>query len=220
MFEAIRSTSKKDLRELGKGFILKGLPIPAILCFDHYFATIPVMYTMSPSDISNVLQDFLAYCNLLQRLVNIDNPCSNRQICKLFSILPQQEGTFLLPTATYLNNRILEIRPPPILSTNDQGIIIAEWELSRRLRGFIADWLREQIYKQNKECQRSQAFNTCTLYATRYCARRDCQDRHIPTAALTSDWFNLQVKIHLQQLLILQIYCNRMHPGERMRHIR
>lgn len=220
MFEAIRSYNKKDLRDLGRKFILKCLPIPAILCFDHYFAAVPVMYALSPSDISDVLQDFLAYCNLLQHLINTPNPCNSSQICKLFSILPLQEGTFLLPTATYLNNRILETRTP-LLGTNDRGIIISERELSRRLKDFIADWLREQIYKQNKECLRAQAFNTCTLFATRYCAKRECLDRHIPTVALTSDWFNLQVKIHLQQLLILQIYCNLMHkPVERMEHIR
>ncbi|KJA29102.1 hypothetical protein HYPSUDRAFT_32443 [Hypholoma sublateritium FD-334 SS-4] len=220
MFEAIRSNNQKDLRDLGRKFSLKSLPNPAILCFDHYFTDIPVMYTLSPSDISDVLQDFLAYCNLLQHLIHTANPCRSPQICKLFSILPLQEGTFLLPTATYLNNRILEVRTP-LLGTNDQGIIISEWELSRRLKDFIADWLREQIYKQNKECQRAQAFNTCTLSIVGYCARRECPDRHIPTVVLTSNWFNLQVKIHLQQLLIVQIWCNLMrNPGERMKQIR
>ena len=220
MFEAIRSFNRQDLRDLGKKFILTGHPTPAILCFDHYFATIPVMQTLSPKDISEVLQDFLAYCNLLRHLINTEDPCSNPHICKLFSILPLQEGTFLLPTATYLNNKILETRTPP-LRTNDLGVVISQWELSHRLREFITGWLRDQIYKQNKEFQRSQAFNTCSLYTVRSCARRECHDRHMPTVVLTADWFNLQVKIHLQQLLVIQIYCNLLRkPVERMKHIR
>lgn len=222
MFEAIRTSNKKVLRDLGRKFILKSLPIPAILCFNHYFAAIPVMYAMSQSEISDILRDFFAYCNLLQHLVYTASPCSNPQICKLFSILTRQEGTFLLPTATYLNIRILETRSRTSLwGSNDEGIIISEGELSRRLREFISGWLREQVYKQNNECQRAQAFNTCTLFTVKYCTREKCSDRHIAAEALTSNWFNLQVKIHLQQLLIVQIYCNLTHnPVQRMKNIR
>ncbi|KAF8974058.1 hypothetical protein BDZ97DRAFT_421872 [Flammula alnicola] len=221
MFQAIKAGDAKGLRTLGKKFASKGSSASAVMCFDHCFSSLPNMYTMPLVDVSDILGDFFAYCNLLRRIVNLPNPCNSPRIQKLFSIQPSTENTFFLPNATFLHNKVLESRTP-LTGSNEQGVFISEWELSRKLKEHLIIRLKSGINGENEACRQAQAFNPCASFVVnQYCNRKECPHQHILSASLTREWYNLRARIHLQQILILQVLLSLpFNPIDRIRYLR
>ncbi|KIM48469.1 hypothetical protein M413DRAFT_440213 [Hebeloma cylindrosporum] len=203
MFKAITSSDSKGLRSLGKKFASKGELISALICYDHYFSDLPNMSRMSVTDISELLADFLAYCGFLLHIANAQDPCKDPGIQKLFNIVPSTDNTFFLRTSTYLHERILASRTP-LARENEQGVFVSESELARKINyNMVAD-LTAKVKAENDACRRAQVFNPCIPFITNFCNRRDCPRHHIPSVSLTREWYNLQVRIHLQQILVIQ----------------
>lgn len=175
------------------------------------------MSRMSATEISELLVDFLAYCRLLQSIANLQDPCKNPGIQKLFNIVPSTDNTFFLCDSTYLHERTLDSRTP-LVRTNEQGVFVSELELSRKINYHIIELLTAKIRTQNDACRRAQAFNPCISFITNFCGRRECPRHHILPVSLTREWYNLQVRIHLQQILVIQVLPTS--PHDKLVHIR
>src|SRR6266567_7521351 len=112
MFRAITASNSKGLRLLGKKFASNGESISALMCYDYYFNDMPDISRTSATEISELLADFLVYCGLLHRVANLQDPCKQSEILKLFNIVPSTDNTFFLCNSTYLHERILYSRTP------------------------------------------------------------------------------------------------------------
>ena len=208
MFHAIRSSDTSLLRALGAKFSTRNETIQALLCFDHYFAKFPPIIVMEASEVSGILDDFLTFCRLLYDVAVTPNSCTNPLVQQLFCIQPSTEKDFMLPTGTFLHKKIIESRVAT-KGVREDGVLIGEWDLVRRLRQFLFDRLRTRVMEENGICRRTQAFSPCLNFAINdQCHRRECPRKHIMYTSLTHAWYNLQVRLHLQQILIFQT----LHP--------
>ena len=217
MFQAITSSDLKGLRLLGKKFALKGESVSALMCYDHYFNDIPSVSRMAATDISEFLTDFIAYCGSLHRVANTQDLCKNPGIQKLFNIVPSTDNTFFLRNSTYLHERILHSQTP-LARENEQGVFVFELELSKKIYYHLITRLTSKIKIQNDACRRAQVFNPCTPFITNHCGRKECPRHHIAPVSLTREWYNLQVRIHLQQILVIQELPTP--PQDKIAHIR
>lgn len=203
MFEAIQAGDLKVLRTLSKQFGSRGDKASAVLCLDHYFQSFPNLRNLTSLELSDLLHDFLVYCQSLEALVLIQNPCNSIRIQKLFQIYPSSDNILLLPIGTFLHNQLIGSRAK-LLRSDEEGILISEWELTRKLRGCLTDRLLHIVKIENDACHYdASAFHPCLPYiVNRQCNRPQCPRQHIEATSLTRSWYNLQVRIHLQQILI------------------
>jgi len=204
MFEAIKAGDLKVLRTLSKQFVSRGDRVSAVLCLDHYFHSFPSLRNLTSLDLSELLHDFLFYCRSLEDLILLPNPCNNIRIRKLFRIHPSSDNILLLPNATFLHSKIIETRAN-LVRSDEEGILISEWELTRKFKECLMNRLLGIIKTENDSCHHAPAFTPCLPYiVNRQCNRVQCPRQHIDTTSLTRSWYNLQVRIHLQQILIFQ----------------
>ncbi|CAA7264670.1 unnamed protein product [Cyclocybe aegerita] len=207
MFQAIRAGDLPKLCLLGRKFSGTSNAISATLCYDHYFKTIPIMYRMSQAELSELLHDFYLYVRHLHRLGNLVNPCQDLDFCKLFCIQPSTGGNFFVPCDTFLHQVLLE-RRALLISSNEQGIILSEWELKKRVKTILQNRLLTRVRRENDEYRQAQAFSPCPFdIIIGHCGRPDCSRRHLSPSSLNRDWYRLQVKIHLQQINIIQTFA-------------
>jgi hypothetical protein len=205
MFEAIKVGDLKLLRTLGKKMASRGDRVSAVLCFDHYFQSFPNLRNWTSLDISELLHDFLTYCRYLENLILTLNPCNRIPIQKLFRICPSSDKIFLVPNATFLHRK-LTASPSRVnfVRSDEEGILISEWELTHKFKGYLMDHLLQIVKTENDFCHYdAPAFYPCLPYiVNRQCNRVQCPRQHIEATSLTRSWYNLQVRIHLQQILI------------------
>ena len=203
MFEAIKPGDLKLLRTLSKQFISRGDRVSAVLCLDHYFQSFPNIRNWTSLEISELFHDFLVYCRSLETLISTPNPCNRIPVQKLFRICPSSDNTFLIRNATLLHSKLIASRVN-LVRSDDEGILISECELTRKFRECLTDHLLHIVKLENDSCRYdAPAFYPCLPYiVNRQCARKQCPRQHIEVASLTRSWYNLQVKIHLQQILI------------------
>lgn len=221
MFEAIKAGDLKLLRTLSKQFVSRGDKVSAVLCLDHYFQSFPNLHNFTSLELSELLHDFLGYCRSLESLIVTPNPCNSLLIQKLFRIYPSSDNILWLPNATFLHNKLLETRAN-LVGSDEEGILISEWELTRRFKEFLINRLLHVVKLENDSCHCASAFNPCLPYiVNRQCNRPQCPRQHIETTSLTRSWYNLQVRIHLQQILILQtLHIAPPHSIDKIRQFR
>jgi hypothetical protein len=206
MFEAIEAGNLKLLRTLSKQFTSRGDVngrMSAILCLDHYFQSFPNIRNWTSFEISELLHDFLVYCRSLESLICTPNPCNSIPIQKLFGICPSSDNIFFIRNATFLHSGLIASRANLVRST-EEGILISEWELTRKFKECLMDHLLNIVTTENESCHYdASAFHPCLPYiVNRQCARKQCPRQHLDATSLTRSWYNLQVKIHLQQISI------------------
>ena len=206
MFGAIYAGDLKILRVLGKKFASKDDRVSAILCLDHYFQSFPNLRNLTSLELSELLHDFLIYCQYLENMISIPNPCNSTLIQKLFRICSSSDNILCLPSATFLHSKLIEAPRVNLFRSDEEGILISEWELTRKFKECLMNRLLEIVKKENDSCHyEASAFNPCLPYIiNRQCNRMQCPRQHIEATSLTRSWYNLQVRIHLQQILIFQ----------------
>jgi hypothetical protein len=190
--------------------------IQALLCFDHYFNNFPNVVVMEVSEVC-----FLVYCLLLFSVVNTPHSCNSPHVQKLFCIHPSTEKVLMLPTGTFLHKMFVEARVV-IPEAREDGVVINEWDLARRFRECLFVRLHMRVIAENEMCRRTRVFIPCLNFAINdVCNRRECPRDHIPYTSFTHAWYNLQVKIHLQQILIFHtLHAIPMDFLDRMRQHR
>ena len=222
MFHLINIKEWQSLRTLGRKFAADNHLTSALLCYDHFFHTWPKMRNLTSADISGLLDDFLQYCGILHQLFSSPDPSNNPRLQRLFGVMPSSDRMFFLRCGTFLHDMIVDSRAI-LAASNDQGVYISEWELSRRFREILLNRLNIRIVSEANACAKdAPAFYPCPVYTlTSNCFRRECPREHLPNAALTRDWYALQVKIHLQQVLVIQaLACPPLRKGEKLKYIR
>ena len=201
MFQAVASYDLIQLRALGQKFASRKEVMSALLCFDHYFQNFPRIIVMEAAEISTILADFLSYCSMLREVAISPDPCNNPDIQKLFGFQASTENIFLLPEGTYLHQSFLALRAT--IRVSEQGALVTEWDLSQKFKDCLFTRISNRIKEENDICRRTQAFTPCLPFVINdVCNRLQCPRQHIHYTSCTPAWYNVQVRIHLQQILI------------------
>ncbi|KAG6919459.1 hypothetical protein DXG01_005718 [Tephrocybe rancida] len=199
MFKAIVLHDTLELARLSSIFLYAGNTRAAILCLNHYFREFPVVATLSGQGLAKILQLFLTYIWILHDLVYRSLDPSTEA---LFGIERISTGEYFLPGGTFLHHNLGLLWSSRKRSA-EAGSSINGFNLDRLLKQAIFAHLRRKISEQNIVCRHAPQFFPCISFlALGYCNREQCPQGH---ATPTLELYNTHVRLHLQQIQIIQI---------------
>ncbi|KAG2023676.1 hypothetical protein CC2G_001306 [Coprinopsis cinerea AmutBmut pab1-1] len=209
MFQAIWKSDWSRLLPLGKHFLGHGDIASAILCLSHYFhpAHLPDLKDLDNTDICHFLSDFLSFCGLFRTLVERIPPLTETTQ-QLFGIQDSEGGNrHFVPSNTWLGRQVLQSAEVPDAARSREGVLVGSQELTSYLRDSLLRYLAETIRYEDMQCRLVSSFTPCAEFALAGHCRPDdrCRKQHMNPANLTKEWLQMQTRIHLQQILILQV---------------
>lgn len=206
MFRAIVSKDPQHLRVLGERFHQRHKnEAAALLCLDHAFTCRLDLEYASQADVMTTLKHFLLYSRLLLHFASQPQLSSLAAIQRLFGFTSEvdSEDFFVVHQDTLLyascNSRAL-----PSIQLHEQGIAVLRTELDFLLRQQLRDHLCIRVTEENQMCRNGKAFHPCIAHvAFSRCSRIEhCPLDHVPSEKFDVEFFNLRVRIVLQQILI------------------
>ena len=221
MFRAIVAKNSQQLCVLGERFHRWHKDdAAALLCLDHAFAC-PLELGHAPqATVTKILENFLLYSQLLLGFASQQYPSDLPAIRRLFAFTSEadSEDFFVVrkDTVQYpqCNERIRASSQP-----HEQGIAVIRTLLDFILRRLLQDQLRIRIIEENELCRSAKAFRPCIVHAAfNRCTRVDCPLDHIPADKFDVEFFNLRVRIVLQQILIYTTAHAVMIPRSEQAH--
>ncbi|KAK0207964.1 hypothetical protein DFS33DRAFT_396866 [Desarmillaria ectypa] len=203
MFIAIIRNQVSRLRELGLEFHRMGHTSAALLCLDQYFSQALRIQNMALVDAVEELSLFYTYVNLLSFAAYRTDPCGDVTTAALFGFQRIAENEFLVPQNTWLHSAVVGLHLRSVLGDSDFTVSVPE------LRGMFQEVLRSRLKQrtaaENEECARSKAFQPCLVFAVSgFCRRPECPEAHTSPSMMDAAYYNMRVRMHLQQILILQ----------------
>ncbi|KAK0506408.1 hypothetical protein EDD18DRAFT_1455735 [Armillaria luteobubalina] len=210
MFTAIVQDQISRLRELALEFHEMGRNSAALLCLDQYFSRALRIQNMVLVDAVEELSLFHIYVNLLSAAAYRMDPCEDTVTAALFGFQRIAENEFLIPQNTWLHTATLELRLRS--ETNGSDFTLSVPELRGIFHRVLRDRLKQRTDAENNECARSEAFLPCLVFAVSgFCRRPDCPEAHVSSSVIDADYYNMRVRLHLQQILILQSLRENAH---------
>jgi hypothetical protein len=218
MFQTIINRQTAPLHRLGEQFRIAGRDFLALLCFEHAFREPPQFHNWPISDVAEILWAFLGYARLMMNVTrkSLDDP----GLQQLFGLQAMSDNIFSMPDTPF-HRRLLSDRAITIPMQNDR-IRLHEWELSSQFKHCLNEHLWQQVHHQDRICKQTRVFRPCLRFLLEnYCAQEDrCWRAHLQASALTRDFYNLRVCIHLQQIMILQTqHFNSRERDNRVRWV-
>ncbi|KAK0440419.1 uncharacterized protein EV420DRAFT_1650550 [Desarmillaria tabescens] len=212
MFTAIIRGQISQLRELGLIFHKIGHSSAALLCLDQYFSRVLRIQDMALVDAVEELNLFYTYVGLLSAAAFRTDPCRDVTTAALFGFRRIAENEFLVPQNTWLYSEILKLQPRNLPRDSDSNLRLSVLELRGQFRYILRSHLQQRVAAENDECARSKAFAPCLVFAiSGFCSRPECPEAHAPPSAMNIDYYNMRVRLHLQQILILQSLRENAH---------
>ncbi|TFK22052.1 hypothetical protein FA15DRAFT_758287 [Coprinopsis marcescibilis] len=200
MFQAIRDSDLLKLRSLGQHFANLGEEASALVCFSHFFHpnNFPSLKTLDNVELAEILADFLMFCSCLHvwaDTIGVRHPNTQR----LFNFEPSTaENTYLVPSGTWLHAQLVSTSGIP------DAVFTSAQQLIQVLRGAILRFIAEAIRKEDAECRSALAFTPCLRSVVNgNCRFVGCRSQHLELAALDQKWLYTQIRIHFQQVLVL-----------------
>ncbi|PBK77543.1 hypothetical protein ARMSODRAFT_949477 [Armillaria solidipes] len=210
MFTAIVQDQTSRLRELALEFHKMGRSSAALLCLDQYFSRAFRIQSMVLVDAVEELSLFHIYVNLLSAAAYRMDPCEDVMTAALFGFQRIAENEFLIPQNTWLHTATLELQLRS--ATSDLDFTLSVPELRGIFQRVLRDRLKQRTDAENNECARSKAFLPCLVFAVSgFCRRPDCPEAHVSPSVIDADYYNMRVRLHLQQILILQSLRENAH---------
>lgn len=206
IFEAISKNNLDRLRELAETLLQSGGEIAApLLCLDHFFTSPPKIQAASNKDVSSVLQLFQKYIRLLRRISVDQTLVANPSVLKLFAI-QESDQIFLLPSGSYLHKFVLDHKVA-VMRVTEEGAFVPPRETSWAINQAATHRLRIRILQEDDMCRKARAFSPICLSDAVYkqCNRIDCSRRHLDLPKLSAEWYTVQIRVYLQQFVILQV---------------
>ncbi|KAJ3739795.1 hypothetical protein DFH05DRAFT_1546449 [Lentinula detonsa] len=205
MFQAIVNKDRAALRELGQIFFIANSLPAALLCLDHYYAPPLSFNNLTVYQMTQELDLFRKYSQLLLHILADPMPTDHLDLRKLFGFRKLSESHILLLAGNYLHKTHPSASP-------GQDLQLYMIDFVRHFQIEVSNRLRERVCEQNIICRQCNTFKPCVTYAVfQYCHWHDrCRDAHIPKVSFTPSFYNARVRIHLQQILIVES-LHRIH---------
>ncbi|KAK0232768.1 hypothetical protein IW262DRAFT_22523 [Armillaria fumosa] len=213
MFMAIIGAKTSRLRELGSEFHEMGHSSAAMLCLDRYFSQTLRIQDMALTDAVNELSLFYTYVDLLSAAAFRTDPCGDAPTAALFGFRRIAENEFLVPPHTWLHSAVLELRHGGVVRDSDCNIRLSVLELRWLFCDTLRVHLKQRITVENDECAISKAFMPCLVFAVSGSCHRwpECPEAHVLPSAIHTGYYNMRIRLHLQQILILQSLRENAH---------
>jgi hypothetical protein len=203
MFQAIISGNSDRLQQLGLIFHKKQNKAAELLCLDHIFNTPPRIQGATIQHTISSLAMFYSYSRLLHDIANLADPCHDSLVQKLFAFQVSREDMFSIFRSASLHREV-DDQQERLFHEQDGKLSVSRVDLSRVLKTYLGERLRSRITEENDICRRAKLFSPCLNALLGTCVRTDCPRDHVDPAILNPDWYNLRVRIHLQQILVFQ----------------
>lgn len=207
MFRALVAGNVGDLERLGLKFDELGNKAAALRCLDHLFTHPPQIEGASTiEETVKILETFFVYTNLLHDVTCLapDNLCKSRAAQKLFAFEMVGEDMFAIAHGAILYGQVVHQEIPFI--ENQDGKRTVSWSgLSRALKTYLSDRLRDKVVEENQLCRRAKIFSPCLDALIGSCPWGvDCWRGHVNPVTLTPGWYNGRIRMHLLQIQIFQ----------------
>lgn len=209
MFRNLRISSSNPaiFRRLGQDFLKRQERHQALLCLDHYFLKLPSLMSIDSSVLLDFLQGFRVYCGLVQKIV-VSLDLENERTQMTFNYQQAStENAYRLRMDTWLFNQARS-QQASILESDEESVVVPAHDLLRVLKTGLRSRLERRLAAENELCRsQAPAFTPCfTFIMNLQCRRVNCPEQHIDYKELNQNWFNTQLRIHLLQILIYQVY--------------
>ena len=184
MFEAIVSKNFEELQRLGRHFAQIKSKAAALLCLDHLFTASSLLQELTMHATAS-LELFLAYASLLRDFALISDPYDDHLMQKLFAFKPSKDGSSFLrkgPSGTRMIFR------ETLTSLFDRS---------------LRQCLRRVVLRENDMFFATKVVSPCLIALVGACSESACHKSHVNKAILNRDWYNKQMRVYMQQVLIL-----------------
>ncbi|KAJ2926890.1 hypothetical protein H1R20_g10212, partial [Candolleomyces eurysporus] len=223
LFQSLhKSNGASIFRQLAYRFLDRKENHQAVLCFDHYFTNFPSTLWITNADMVTILEDFGQYCRSFRDLI-LGLDVANKDTQRLFNFRPASIGNaYRVRTKTWLDEQVTAVLAKlQVFERDDEFITVSSDGLQHFLQTVLWQRLERRILDENSLCQMIPVFTPCLPFVMNSeCHQVHCPRHHADYQELTQDWFNCQVRIHLLQILIYQIYLGIPTPKDRTRTIR
>ena len=201
MFRAIVSRDMLKLAILGRDFLKTENTAAAALCLNYYFLKFPNIKTMSIQELAGTLELFRSYIQLLCDFAFRADPTTCLPAARLFGFHRLSPDEFLIPAGTFLHDFIERTRP------EQHNNSLPGSDLARVFQDALHDCLWWSVSEENALCRKTPQMSPCMTFAVLgFCNRAGswCPHEHVPSSAMSPEWYNVRVRVHLQQVLIIQ----------------
>ncbi|KAG6865346.1 hypothetical protein C0993_008151 [Termitomyces sp. T159_Od127] len=203
MFKAIVAHDKVNLAKLAGVFLRTSNKPAATLCLYHCFRIFPQVTALNSEELAEILHLFLDYIRLLYELavqIKQARAVPSSRILSLFGLYHVSSDSFSIHPGTFLDHTRGQELPP-------EGLPIFDQDLSRTLSQALLDEIRTLISQQIDQCKHAAQFFPCLDFITFECCNRiSCPQEHIPSTSVSKKWYNMRVRLNLQQVLILNTF--------------
>jgi len=199
MFRAIVSRDMRKLANLGRDFLKAENTTAAALCLNYYFLKFPNIKTMTIQELAGTLELFRAYIQILFDFAFRTDLTESLPAARLFGFHRLSTDQFFIPTGTFLHEYLERTRQ------QQHGNSLPGSDLARVFQDAMHDCLWRCVSEENNWCRKAPQMSPCMTFAVlEYCNRAGCPHEHVPSPAMSPEWYNVRVRVHLQQVLIIQ----------------
>ncbi|KAG7450850.1 uncharacterized protein BT62DRAFT_1001665 [Guyanagaster necrorhizus] len=202
MFRAIIDNQTSQLRALGSKFHKADHSSAALLCLDQYFSRAPRIQDLTLVDAVEELGLFYTYAGLLSAAASRTDPWEDVTMAAMFGFRRISENEFLVSKNAWLQKAALNLPRKSVHRDHDSNLRLSAFELRGLFQFALRSHLKGRIAAEDDDCAKSQAFQICLVFAES--GRCDqCPQVHMSPLMIDTGYYNMRVRLHLQQILIL-----------------
>lgn len=174
----------------------------ALRCLDHLLRQPPRMQNDDATSVSRYLEDYHTYGRLMRAVVIDWKKTQATALLGLVEIV--DESNVGLQEYRVLSTSVLHEHSRNEASSDENDVVIGADRLSEIIRLVLGQRMQRRLEDEHNVCLHTRAFRPCIHAAvTGYCSRPTCPCDHIPRESLDVESFNLRIRLHMQQILIV-----------------
>ncbi|KAG1864912.1 hypothetical protein F4604DRAFT_1683323 [Suillus subluteus] len=216
MFQSILREDHESLKKLALTFQQRGHYTAALHCLDHFFTRQTDIRPFQLHEMASFLETFHTYARLLYQTSTLHDPLGRREcdVQRLFSIEPLSGDEFLIPSGTFLYDKVTGTpQNNRLFSVHQSGYTASRKDATELIYLSIRTVLQDKVLALDEMCCRAPVFLQCLphiVYGN--CRRNGCPQEHVTMSNLNHARYNAHVAIHMQLILILQLLYSA-HPN-------
>ncbi|KAF8491287.1 hypothetical protein JB92DRAFT_2753228 [Gautieria morchelliformis] len=174
----------------------------ALLCFDHILCQPPRMHNDNAKCVSRYLEDYDMYGQLMRAVIIDWKQAHAARLLGLAEVVG--ESTVGIQEFHVLSTSVLHEYLRDGTSSDDNGIIISADRLPGAIRFVLGQRMMHRLSHEHDVCLHTRAFRPCiNMAVTGACHRPTCPHDHLLREAHDLESFNLRMRLHMQQILIV-----------------
>ena len=163
--------------------------------------------------VSRYLEDYDTYAELMHTVVVDWKKARAAPLLGLVEIVG--ESTVGVQEFHVLPTSLLHEHLRHNASNDDNDVVINADQLPSSIRTVLGQRMMDRLYHEHTACLHTRAFRPCINVAvTGLCSRQGCPHDHVSRESHDLESFNLRMRLHMQQVLIvhyMDLDCKRRH---------